>query len=263
MQNNYPHTTRSCRAPGRRFLSRSASIALITAAWLIAGSALAATTTAPAVAGNVKAAPPPDPTRLKSILQGAPGPHVAYGTVLDLNTGTVVFDLNGNRGLTPASVSKLYATAAAAHGLSFSERFTTRVVSTPIRAGTVKRLFIVGGGDPSLGKRAMGGLAAKVAQAGIKRVKHLVVDTTLFDNRLPRGFNEKHTDASYRAPIDALNLDKGTIVISVERGAAVGAKPVVIISPPSAAIWKGTGTSQIISRSLRLKNSCSRTCRTM
>lgn len=161
---------------------------------------------------------------------------MAYGTVLDLDTGAVVFDLNGSKGLTPASVSKLYATAAAAHGLSFSERFTTRVVSTPVRAGKAKRLFIIGGGDPSLGKRAMGGLADKVVKAGIKRVKRLVVDTTLFDNRLPRGFNEKHTDASYRAPIDALNLDRGTIVISVERGPAVGAKPVVVISPPSAAI---------------------------
>ncbi len=178
----------------------------------------------------------PTAAKLKAILTSAPGTYVAFGTVLDLDTGVVVFDLSGAQGLTPASVSKLFATAAAAHALSFAETLVTRVHATPVKSGRVKRLIIVGAGDPSLNKTDLGRLADGVANAGVKRASHLIVDSSLFDNLLPRGFAEKHTDASYRAPIDALNVDQGTIVISVERGAAVGARPTVVITPPSAAI---------------------------
>ncbi|MCO4760110.1 MAG: D-alanyl-D-alanine carboxypeptidase/D-alanyl-D-alanine-endopeptidase [Myxococcales bacterium] len=188
---------------------------------------------APAKVDN---SPVPSAVKLKQILTSARKPFVAFGTVLDLDTGKVVFDHNGQRGLTPASVSKLFATAAAARAVHLSDRLVTRVVADGVTKGRAKKLYLIGGGDPSLSKRDLGKLADKVVSAKVTRVRQLVIDSTLFDNKLPRGFREKTTDASYRAPIDALNVDRGTIVISVERGPKVGAKPVVVISPPSAAI---------------------------
>ncbi len=190
----------------------------------------------PAQAAAPNPADKPNATQLKTILQSAPGKPSVHGYVVDLDSGAVVLDLGGAVGITPASVSKMFTTATAALTLPMNERLVTRVLASPVKKGKVRAVALVGGGDMSLKYRHLAKLADAVAKAGVRRVGTLVADTTLFDRAAPRGFNEKLTDSSYRAPVDALNVDQGTVVIAALRGPKLGAPPVIQITPPSAAI---------------------------
>jgi serine-type D-Ala-D-Ala carboxypeptidase/endopeptidase (penicillin-binding protein 4) len=98
----------------------------------------------------------------------------------------------------PASVEKLYTSVAALSVLGPDARFTTRVLAT----GSVSRrgvldgsLYLVGGGDPTLGTPAFNQawedsegasidtLAARVRASGIRRVRGAVLgDESLFDS---------------------------------------------------------------------------------
>ena len=186
------------------------------------------------VCSTTQAQAKPSKPRLLKILKRAPGHPPAFAKVVDLNSGEVVFSHNANKRLTPASVSKMFTTAAAALKIPLSRKLHTDVFVSK-RKGA-KRLVLRGGGDMSLTRQHLQKLAAAVKQAKIKRVKTLWIDSTLFDRKLPRGFNEKLTDSSYRAPIDALNVDKGTVGIQVRPGAKPGVPALVSVFPPSAAI---------------------------
>ena len=91
------------------------------------------------------------------------------------------------------------------------------------------------GADPSLTVAHLDGFARKLLAAGVARIDQLTIDSTLFDDELPRGFDEKKTDASYRAPIDALQVNGSTMTVVVKPG-PLGKAARVEIRPPSAAI---------------------------
>jgi D-alanyl-D-alanine carboxypeptidase/D-alanyl-D-alanine-endopeptidase (penicillin-binding protein 4) len=143
--------------------------------------------------------------------------------VVDLASGQPVFELNPDHIFAPASVTKLYSTAAALDALGADYRFETPVLrrGEVDAAGILKGdLILVASGDPSLGGRttadgriaftnsdhtyANGGttgeltasdplaglndLAKQVAQAGIKRVTgDVLVDARLFDTEFGTG----------------------------------------------------------------------------
>ncbi|MBP47560.1 MAG: D-alanyl-D-alanine carboxypeptidase/D-alanyl-D-alanine-endopeptidase [Myxococcales bacterium] len=178
----------------------------------------------------------PSPKRLAKILRSAPGRPPAFAKVIDLKTSKVIFELNASKKLTPASVSKMFTTAAAALRIPMKRRLYTDVLIAGKKAKAVKELVIRGGGDMSLSHQQLRGLANKVVKSGIRRIGTLWIDSTLFDRKLPRGFNEKRTDSSYRAPVDALNVDKGTIGIAVRPAGKLGRLALVTINPPSDAI---------------------------
>ena len=114
------------------------------------------------------------------------------GQVIDLNTGTVLYDNGGSTGSITASTIKYLTAAAAMKALGSSFKFSTKVVYSPSTPDTIT---LVGGGDPTLNSLASGDsvykgaaklsdLAAQVqtwAQAnGVTEVRHLVLDASLF-----------------------------------------------------------------------------------
>jgi serine-type D-Ala-D-Ala carboxypeptidase/endopeptidase (penicillin-binding protein 4) len=81
---------------------------------------------------------------------GALGPQIGV-LVTDLTTGRVLYSRNSGTGFTPASTTKLATATAALQVLGPDARFTTRVVTGTVSAGTGRgSIVLVGGGDPTL-----------------------------------------------------------------------------------------------------------------
>ncbi len=166
---------------------------------------------------------------LRAIFRSAPGKVRGGALIVDLATGATVFEENADKVLTPASVAKLYTSAAAVRTLDLDKKPTTEVKAAT--AGpTVPALVLVGAADPTMTLGDYKKLAQAVAASGIRRAKKLIIDATLFDDALPTGFDQKATDAAYRAPVGALQLDASTLQVTVRPG-AVDAPPVVEVSP--------------------------------
>ncbi|MEZ5076008.1 MAG: D-alanyl-D-alanine carboxypeptidase/D-alanyl-D-alanine-endopeptidase [Solirubrobacterales bacterium] len=160
--------------------------------------------------------------RMRSLLgQGASASGLL---VVDAENGQVVCSeaANGRRSL--ASNTKLFTTAAALARLGPQARIPTKLYANGRidAAGTLHgSLFLVGGGDPTLGspafiKNYLGGLGtnvyalqAKVRAAGIKRVTgRLWADDTIFDRR--RGvLDSGYATSYYIGPLSGLSFNAG------------------------------------------------------
>lgn len=113
-------------------------------------------------------------------------PSKTGALAVDLRTDEVVFQRHAPLSLAPASVEKLTVAYAALRLLGPTFRFQTRVVGSGMRAGSTWRgdLYLVGMGDPTLGRRDLASLARHVARWGIRRVDgRVVADEHYYDTR--------------------------------------------------------------------------------
>lgn len=174
------------------------------------------------------------PGDVRNLLLAVPGKPVAVGLVIDAATGEVLLDLDSKRVVYPASVAKLFTTAATLRTLAPDKVLVTEVrAATPV-GGTTATLSVIGAGDPTMGVADWAKLADAVKKAGITRVERLLIDATAIDDKLPKGFDEKNTDAAYRAPVGALQVDASTVAVAVRPG-AVGQPPLVETSPAAGS----------------------------
>ena len=157
------------------------------------------------------------------------GLHVGAAFVVD---GQPVAHLNPDRMFNPASVAKLFTAAAALEVLGADRTLETQVVAVG-NGKSRKSLTIVGSGDPLLSGDDLRTLAGCVRKAGVQRVERLVVDLGPFDSSaLPPAYEQKSTEAPYRAGIGGLQVDRNRIVVEVFPGKR-GKPPRVTVSPKS------------------------------
>lgn len=218
-----------------------------------AGLALAAGLLMPIGAGAA-GGPPPTPTldqRVDAVTQAAGFASGHWGIlVVDLASGRPVFQRNADQMFCPASVTKLFSSAAALADLGADYRFRTPVV----RRGEVGKdgvlrgdLILVARGDPSLGGRTgpdgsllfedddhsyAGGnpdaavvptdplagldhLAREVAASGIKMVSGLV----LVDDRY---FEHAPSSGSGPSRVSPISVNDNVVDILVTPGARAG-----------------------------------------
>ena len=195
----------------------------------------------------------PDPAVLRAILLGSKrGKVKIFAHIINLDTGAELLAIDADTPAYPASVAKLFATSAAVQTLQPDEKLKTRVLVGGRNGERASTLALVGGGDPSLSARDLGRLADAVAKAGIRRVDTLIIDHTLFDDALPVGFNEKQTDANYRAPIDALMVEGGAVAFAVRPGAKPGDPVSIEVSPSSPAVRIVDQASTVAGRKMAL-----------
>lgn len=184
--------------------------------------------------------------------------HSEFGvTLYDLDSGRVLYSLNGNRFFTPGSTTKLLTegTTLALFGADY--RFHTPVYRTgPVKNGTLHGdLVLVASGDPNLSGRIQPGdtlgftdedhayagspeteavpgdpllvireLAGKIASSGIKRVTgRVLVDASLF----PQGEREGGTNVVISPAV----VNDNVIDVTVGPGAKEGDPVVVHVSP--------------------------------
>jgi len=157
-------------------------------------------------------------------------PHVAparsAAVALDLTTGTVLFQQNGNRPLAPASNEKLPLTYAALVRLGTTFRIETDVLGQGGQDGTqwTGTLVLKGNGDPTLSRADLLALAAQVKSLGIRSVTGGVAgDESAYDTRrIVAGWKPSFfMDES--PPLSALVVDRARVGSLVTRTPALAA----------------------------------------
>ena len=157
-------------------------------------------------------------------------PHVALARsaaiALDLTTGAVLFQQNGNRALAPASNEKLPLTYAALVRLGTSFRIETDVLGQGEQVGTqwTGSLVLKGNGDPTLSRADLRALAAQVKSLGIRSVTGGVSgDESAYDSRRIVAGWKPSFFISESPPLSALVVDRARVGSVVTRTPALAA----------------------------------------
>jgi len=127
---------------------------------------------------------------------------------------------NASQLFVPASVTKLFTTAAALEGLGPTHAFDTVVKTTtlPDRDGKVfGNIYLIGGGDPTLTTKHLQELAKKVHAKGVRTIYgKLLVDCSRFsDHPLPTHAEWEDLGTDYGSEICALSVNDNVISLTV------------------------------------------------
>ena len=169
-----------------------------------------------AMAATAVGSPPAASGDLASRLQKSlRSPYVSLAQTsalaVDMRTGTVLFGHNQNVPVHPASNEKLPVSWAALTRLGPGYRFTTSVLGTGQRMGSVWKgdLYLRGNGDPTLTTADIGRLAASLRASGIRSVTGRVRgDETVFDRRRGGDGWKKYFVGGETPPLSALVVDR-------------------------------------------------------
>ena len=185
-------------------------------------------------------------SRIKS-LASAPGiKNASWGlSVKDAVTGKTVAERNPRLNLVPASSLKLVVTAAALEKLGPEKTFPTEL----FRDGTISNgflngnIYIIGGGDPSLGSQLLKGAqplekvfetwTSALKAAGIKVINGAVVgDGTAFKSVQPGSWAWEDIGNYYAAQPSALTVNDGLYKLYLKPSEMVGGEAAVLRTEP-------------------------------
>lgn len=169
--------------------------------------------------------------------------------VIDLDSSTVLYGRDVEKGFAPASNMKIYTTAAALEILGPDHRFATRIYATgPVRDGVLRGdLLVVGSGDPSISGRyetdtqttaILGEWADAVRRAGIRRVEGAVIgDDDVFDESHVAGsWQLDYYQAWYAAENSGLAINENCYDVLIRPGAKPGDKARLALQIPTRYI---------------------------
>ncbi|HVL90717.1 MAG TPA: D-alanyl-D-alanine carboxypeptidase/D-alanyl-D-alanine-endopeptidase [Actinomycetota bacterium] len=201
--------------------------------------ALAAAAAAPAHARVPNQTPKRDLENAVSRSLSAPESRGAVAGVLVTRGAATLLDLNGDRALVPASLTKLPTTLAALLRFGPDHRFETIFAGADLRGGTVRGdVALIGGGDPAFSTAAyavkryepdpdddppvpvyttrpatVDVLAEAIVKAGVRRITgSLIVDESRFDaQRTQRGWLARYQtrNSIEVGNLSALAIDEG------------------------------------------------------
>lgn len=148
--------------------------------------------------------------QLDSQMQRAGAYSGAY--VVDLDSGRELYARAADVARIPASVNKLYTTAAALRAYGRLGQLTTEALgdTAPDEKGVVTgNLYLRGNGDPSFGPAQAAGLARVLVGSGLTRVTGTVIgDESRFDLRRGGPSSGYRTDY-WVGPLSALSFNHG------------------------------------------------------
>lgn len=180
------------------------------------------------------AGPTPQPSRNPAF----PGTFadVAGLYVIDLSTGEVISEMNGNRQFIPASVTKAVTTATVMCLKDSSERFVTPVVALgKVSRGTLDGNVVVScSGDPTIESRHFGethgiadSIAAGLKSLGIYRITgKVIIDKAAFhDSGIPAGWMAEDLTEPYGAELQAANFADNCVGLRLPSAATSPSTP--------------------------------------
>ena len=175
-------------------------------------------------------------------LFGSPALQTALLTVLveSLDTGQVLYRLNPDSLVVPASNQKIVTMAVGATRLGWDYRFTTTIdIAGTVEGGLLKGDLIVrGGGDPSINAREqrvdafVDEVATLLREHGITRIDgRLVGDDNQFDDeRFGHGWAWDNLAYGYSAPVGALQFNMNQVELTIAPGAAAGDPALIVVT---------------------------------
>src|SRR5690606_24733650 len=158
-------------------------------------------------------------------------------TVINANTGEVVFAENEQLGMAPASTLKTVTAAAAYYTLGADHTFETMLyyVGQIDASGTLKGdLVIQGSGDPSLGSdrfpqttdtKLLTAWIQAIRGTGIRKIEgRIIADDRLYNGQTaPRGWTWQDMGNYYGSGVSALNWRENSVGINLVAGTSHGA----------------------------------------
>ena len=139
--------------------------------------------------------------------------------VTRVQDGKTIFAYQNDLLINPASVTKVFTTAAALCLLHPDFRFKTEIyaLNPPVNGQLMGPWFLRGTGDPFLVSERLQYMAAEVKALGIDQIQGaLVLDDTYFDEQGDGpGWDQDHTARPYQAPMGALSLNFNSVAVLV------------------------------------------------
>jgi D-alanyl-D-alanine carboxypeptidase/D-alanyl-D-alanine-endopeptidase (penicillin-binding protein 4) len=203
--------------------------ARLLAAWALAAAASA---------GTAATALPPEVTRA---LQRAQVPQEALAVVLvDAGSGRSLLSLNERQPRNPASLAKLFTTAAALDQLGPAWTWATPVWLQGTRKDGVfdGTLHIKGSGDPKLVLERLWLMLRRLQQQGVNEIRgDIVLDNSAFaaDDGLPADFDGEPT-RPYNVRAEALLLNYKAVTYTFVPDPARGLAQVLVEPPLAGAV---------------------------
>lgn len=153
-------------------------------------------------------------------------------SVRDLESGSILAEFNGDKSMTPASIVKLYTSAAALHYLGDDFRFKTVLgyTGTIEKNGTLNgNIVVVGGGDPTTGskffpatKSFIDTIVQAVYDANIKKIKgSVIIDCSLYKDdkeSIPKTWLFDDFGKDYAAGVFPVSFQDNIFQISIRTG---------------------------------------------
>ena len=141
-----------------------------------------------------------------------------------LSDGKVIYEKNSSSTLSPASVTKLFTSAALLSKFSPAHTFKTRILYTGKKdRGVINGdLIVVGSGDPLLINEKLWQMAADFRHMGLKKVTgNIIIDNSLFDGSTwdkSRSSSKFSSNNAYDAPVSAFGVNFNTFPIAFAPG---------------------------------------------
>ncbi len=146
-----------------------------------------------------------------------------------------VATINPEKKFIPASISKLFTTAAVLDTFPPGYKFKTQLLTAAPQEGKILKgdLILKGGGDPSFVSENMWFLVNAFLRNQISTIEgDLIVDDSFFDNlHIDPSRQPERVDRAYDAPTSALSFNWNSINIFVRPGAKSGEPAKVFIDP--------------------------------
>ena len=176
---------------------------------------------------------------LSALAAKKPGNSSVGITVVDVHSGNVIYTLNGETPLNPASNAKIITAAAALKLLGPEFRFHTELYGKVNARNVQGPLYLKGHGDPSLTTSDLWALARELKADGVRRVGGgIIVDDSYFDDEnWPYAYDEQpNEDNKFRTPIGAVSVNHNALGIEIRPGPTAMAKAFVNMDPPEYAM---------------------------
>lgn len=149
----------------------------------------------------------------------------------------IIYALNADKLMSPASVTKLATGAAALAAFPPGTTFKTKLASAAdIEKGILKGdLYMVGDGDPSFVSETLWFLVNVFTRTGVTTIEgDIAVDDSKFDHlRYDPSRSPERVDRAYDAPVGAMSFNWNSVNVFVRPGKKVGDEAEVFIDPPN------------------------------
>jgi D-alanyl-D-alanine carboxypeptidase/D-alanyl-D-alanine-endopeptidase (penicillin-binding protein 4) len=189
--------------------------------------------------------------RIDKILSSSDARRGAWGIeVVELPSGRPLYQRDADHLFIPASNMKMFSTAAALEklGPDYTSRTTVESDTPPDAQGRVPSLYIVGRGDPNLGRRTfpytyhsaeqpaeafLEELAAQVKARGLREIEGTLVadDSYFLWEPFAPNWAADDLEWGYGAPVTALAFNDNALTLRVKPGAKVGDPAAASLEP--------------------------------